>query len=117
VIEVVTSVAALWANLAYLFVTSSLLLQRLRGWPARGASGVSGLFSLGKWGLPVNLAAVVWGIFTVVNIGWPRPDPDRPYGTYAPLWFTAGLLAAGLVYYVLFQRHKPGTLAGATTHE
>ena len=39
------------------------------GW-ARG----DGLFSLGRWGLAVNIAAVVWGIAMAVNLGWPRPE-------------------------------------------
>src|SRR5262249_14802745 len=42
-IDLVVPVAILWANLAYLLVTVPLLLLRLRGWPARGGSGVKGL--------------------------------------------------------------------------
>src|SRR5262249_22998022 len=76
VVELVLTVAILWANLAYLLVTGPLLLSRLRGWPARGGSGVAGVFSLGRWGLPVNLLAVAWGVFAVVNIGWPRATAD-----------------------------------------
>jgi urea carboxylase system permease len=68
VIELVTCVAVLWANLAYLLVTGPLLARRLDGWPERR----EGLFSLGRWGLPVNAAATAWCLFTVVNVGWPR---------------------------------------------
>jgi urea carboxylase system permease len=42
VVEVVTSVAILWANLAYLLVTVLLLRQRLGGWPARGGPRAAG---------------------------------------------------------------------------
>src|SRR5207253_2850745 len=56
-IDLVAPVAVLWANLAYLLVTGSLLLLRLRGWPDR-----RGGFALGRWGLPVNVLAVGWGV-------------------------------------------------------
>jgi putative membrane-bound dehydrogenase-like protein len=72
-IELVTMIAALWANLAYLIVTTSLLRRRLQGWPHRDASE-NGYFSLGRFGIPVNIAALLWSVFMVVNIGWPRGD-------------------------------------------
>jgi amino acid transporter len=108
VIEIVTSVAVLWANLAYLFVTGLLLRQRLRGWPADAACG----FALGKWGLPVNLLAVGWGLIAVVNIGWPRPPAGDGvwYQRYAALFCTGVLLFSGVAYYGLVQRHKTGVL-------
>jgi hypothetical protein len=109
VIEVVVSVAVLWANLAYLFVTSTLLIKRFQGWPRKGGAGLPHLFSLGRWGVPVNVLAVLWGVFTVVNIGWPRADPENAgsYYSLAPLLATAGLLLTGAAYYALVQRHKP----------
>ena len=73
-IAAVSSVAVVWANLAYLLVTLPLLLQRLRGWPENNEASTRRDFTLGCWGLPVNLAAVVWGIAVVVNTGWPRPE-------------------------------------------
>ena len=70
-------------------------------------------FSLGRWGLPVNLIAVVWGLFVVVNIGWPRPEV---YGSGAWSRFSAPLatltlIGAGTLYYVLFQRKRTGILS------
>jgi urea carboxylase system permease len=108
VIESVTSVAALWANLAYLLLTSFLLLKRLRGWPQCGGANLAGLFSLGRWGFPINLLAVCWGIFIVGNIAWPRPEGENPdpLGAYAPLLSTAALVVIGIAYYGLVQRYK-----------
>jgi hypothetical protein len=37
-------------------------------------------FSLGKLGLPINIAAVVWSACMIVNVGWPRA------ATYGPEW-------------------------------
>jgi urea carboxylase system permease len=109
VIKVVTAVAILWANLAYLLVTAPLLVRRLQGWP-RASDGRG--FALGRWGVPVNALAAGWCLFTVVNVGWPRAEV---YGTewyhrYGALVYTGGLVLAGGIYYFLIQRHKTGVL-------
>ena len=49
VIEALASVAVVWANLAYLFVTVPLLHRRLVGGPGDGPRRKAG-FSLGRWG-------------------------------------------------------------------
>jgi urea carboxylase system permease len=110
-LDLVVPIAILWANLAYLLVTGSLLVLRFRGWPANGGTGAPGVFALGRWGLPVNFLAVAWGVLMLVNLGWPRAESDSPwYRQYAALLATAGLVAVGGVYYALVQRHKTGVL-------
>src|SRR5205085_4034902 len=81
VVDLIVAVAILWANLAYLLVVAALLVRRLRGWPANGGSGVRGIFALGRWGLPVNVLAVLWSACTVTNVGWPRPE------VYGEVWY------------------------------
>jgi amino acid transporter len=112
VIRVVTAVAILWANLAYLLVVSPLLLRRLHGWPVYGERGVVGIFALGRWGLPVNLMAVASCLLTVVNVGWPRPEVygSAWYHRYGAVLYTAALMSIGGAYYALVQRHKKGVL-------
>jgi amino acid transporter len=110
---IVPGVAVLWANLAYLLVIVPLLFRRLRGWPAHGGSAAGRAFTLGRWGVAVNLLAAVWGVFLIVNIGWPRPEiygDEAWYEQYSAVLLTAGLLAAGSLYYGLVQRHKTGVL-------
>ena len=29
---------------------------------------------MGRWGLPVNIFAVVWGALMALNLAWPRAD-------------------------------------------
>jgi urea carboxylase system permease len=66
--------------LAYLGVTGPLLLARIRavrGMPsAATADGADEhgkpLFSLGKWGIPLNALAVAYQVVAVVNLAWPR---------------------------------------------
>jgi urea carboxylase system permease len=110
--DIVIGVAILWANLAYLLVTLSLLWQRFKGWPTRGGSGAGGVFVLGRWGLVINLLAVVWGLFMVVNMAWPRKETygENWYEQYAAVWMTGVLVGAGGLYYGLVQRHKTGVL-------
>lgn len=96
-IEVVTMVAALWANLAYLIVTGTLLRRRLEGWPHRDVSA-KGYFSLGRLAIPINAAAVVWSSFMVVNIAWPRAAVYGPQWQhrFAPVILTAILVLTAL---------------------
>jgi urea carboxylase system permease len=104
IVELVTMVAVLWANLAYLLVNASLLWRRRRGWPPPGAP--AGVFSLGALGTAVNAAAVAWSLFMIVNVGWPRAATYGPewQHRFAPLLLTAALLAAGAAAY------RPGRL-------
>jgi urea carboxylase system permease len=113
IISLVTSMAILWANMAYLCVTVSLLLMRLKGWPQKGGSGIKEIFSLGKWGLPVNITAVIFGVLIVINLAWPRADVFGTdwYQLYAPPLFTGILLGVGGIYYSFIQKRKTGVIA------
>jgi urea carboxylase system permease len=112
IIEVMVSVAIVWANLAYLFVTVPMLLRRLRRAKRDVATPSSGLFCMGRWGLPVNALAVLWGVVIVMNVGWPR---TQIYGSSWPRRFcaplsTAALLAGGALYFGLTRRQRFGVL-------
>lgn len=95
------SLAVVIVYLAYLGVTGPMLVRRLRGWPARAPGGAGPIFSLGRWGLPVNLAAVLWGTFICINTAWPRsavydPGPTHHwYLHYFSLVFIAVAMAVG----------------------
>ncbi|OJW06899.1 MAG: amino acid permease [Planctomycetales bacterium 71-10] len=108
-IETLCSVALVWANLAYLMVTAPMLLARLQG---RDEPPAPDRFSLGRWGLPVNLAATAWGLFVVVNMSWPRAEiyGEDPVGRFAAIYATAALLAVGAAYYLAVGRLRAGVL-------
>ena len=95
VVEVMASVAIAWANLAYLLVTVPQLARRLR--EPRRAAPVEGLFSLGRWGLPINALAVAWGVLVIVNVGWPRVEiyGEAWYRRFAAPLATATMLVVG----------------------
>jgi urea carboxylase system permease len=107
---VITSLAIIMFYLAYLGVTVPMLVRRFRGtWPK---ANWGPYFSLGRWGLPVNLVAVVYGTLVVINIGWPRDaiynavPPAHWYWKYSAPIFVAIVVGLGTLYYFLVQTKK-----------
>jgi urea carboxylase system permease len=102
-----TSVAIIMFYLPYLAVTGSMLLKRLRGeWP-RPEHGP--YFNLGRWGLPINLFAVVYGTLIAFEIAWPRA---AVYGTkwyfrFGAYEFIGASIIIGCLYYFLVQKRTP----------
>ncbi|WKG08972.1 amino acid permease [Nocardia sp. PE-7] len=95
------SVCIVSLYLAYLLVTVPLLLRRIQGLPAPEDKT---LFHLGRWGIPINALAVVWGIAMVINLAWPRPEVYTPAGgSWWQLWAgplsVAVILTVGAVVY------------------
>jgi urea carboxylase system permease len=107
-----SSVCIMLLYIAYLMVTVPLLRRRLQGWPRRldaataDASDGEPLFSLGRFALPINIIAVLWGIGMAVNLGWPR---QKVYGSswylqFFPELFLLGTIVLGAAAYVLQSR-------------
>jgi len=116
IFTVVTSIAIIMIYIAYLLVTVPLLMKRLRGeWPLVG-EGASGYFSLGRWGLPVNILAVSYGALMAFNLAWPRKEiynfaePHHWYLQYGAYLFIGVLTALGGAYYWFVQRHRTRVL-------
>jgi urea carboxylase system permease len=101
-----TSVAIIMFYLPYLGVTGSMLIKRLRGqWP-RPEHGP--YFNLGRWGLPINIFAVVYGTVIAFQIAWPRAVV---YGThwyfrFGAYEFIGASFIVGSLYYFLVQKRK-----------
>jgi urea carboxylase system permease len=108
VFELITSISILWANLAYWIVVALQLKNRFIS--ARSGVDVDARFNLGKWGFPVNILALIWSSFMVINVSWPR---TATYGTewyhrYSASIYTAGLICVGVLiyYYKRMKRQK-----------
>jgi len=113
---VITSIGIIMIYIAYLLVTGPMLLARLRGrW--RSEDAPEGYFSLGRWGLLVNVLAVVWGFAMALNLAWPRSsiynatEPFHWYLKWGAFLFVGVVMLGGFAYYWFVQRHKTGTLA------
>ena len=120
VVELLASVAIVWANLGYLFVTVPQLARR---WSGEHWSGWVGavedpgrkkFFHLGHWGFPINFLAVCWSLALVVNVGWPRVAiyGEPWYRRYVAIWATLTLLGSGWIYHGWSRRRdQPDILA------
>jgi amino acid transporter len=64
----VISFASAGIYVAFQMVVGAALVARNRGWHP------SGRFTLGQWGLPVNIAALIYGVAGALNLAWPRGD-------------------------------------------
>ncbi|QKV91792.1 amino acid permease [Streptomyces sp. NA02950] len=119
IFSVVTSIAIIMIYIAYLLVTVPMLVRRLRGeWkPAEGR------FSLGRFGLTVNVLAVLWGVAMSINLAWPRAQvynasgPQHWYLRWGAFLFIGVVALGGFAYYWFVQRRHTGVLAehAATT--
>jgi len=106
--------------LSYLICNIAVIRARLRGWPRTRAP-----FSLGGWGVPVTIGALLYGGGMLVNIAWPRaatnPTPNETgkllnfhwgWLNDRPIFWTVviAVTLVGAVYFTLVQRRKPAFL-------
>jgi amino acid transporter len=107
------STSVIFALFSYLLLAGAFTsLRRRGGWK----EPEKGYFSLRKFGLPVSLAASVWGIFSIIDIAWPRNvvyDPAAPFHWYLKWFgvlFPVVLLSLSFSVYWFRQRHRLGIL-------
>ena len=99
----IISFAALGIYIGFQMVVLAALRARLKGWVP------SGKYSLGKWGLAVNIAALVYGVTAMINMAWPR-TPDAPwYDNWIVALSAAIVVGIGLVYMAVHPLHDRST--------
>jgi urea carboxylase system permease len=102
-----TGVAIIMFYICYLGITGPMLLKRIKGtWPKPDHGPY---FSLGRWGMLVNVAAIVYGAVVAFDIAWPRA---AVYGTawyfkWAPYEFIGATVVLGAIYYFTVYARKP----------
>ena len=104
--------------LSYFLGNIVILRARSRGWPKASAP-----FKLGRWGLLVNIVALLYGGAMLINFAWPRAASNpKPNQTVAPakldfhigflndipiLWTVVVVIALiGAIYYAAVGRRK-----------
>ncbi len=100
--------------LSYFLGNIVIMRARLRGWPK-----VSAPFRLGRWGMLVNIVALLYGGAMLVNFAWPRlasnPKPNQESGLLKlgfldgiPILWTVVVFIAliGAIYYLVVGRTK-----------
>jgi amino acid transporter len=106
--------------LTYFICNIAVIRARMRGWPKQKAP-----FSLGRWGVPLTIAGLIYGGAMLVNIAWPRaatnPTPEETgkllnfhwgWLNDRPVFWTVviSVTLVGVVYFLLVQRRKPAHL-------
>jgi amino acid transporter len=101
--------------LSYFLTNAVLFRARTNGWPQRTA-----WFGLGRWAMPVNVLALLYGGAMIVNFAWFRPATNPTLGSAfsdianwplvggAPIFelSVALLLIVGGAYWFAVQRHR-----------
>jgi amino acid transporter len=90
----VTAFAVLGIYVAFQLVVLASLRQRFRGWKPAGP------FSLGRWGIVVNVAALAYGVFAMILLATPGTSGD-PVTDWIVLIGLGVVLATGFAYLVL----------------
>jgi amino acid transporter len=90
--------------LSFLFPSVGALITRLT---ARWSAGA---FSAGRWGLLINVIAVVWLLVEGVNVAWPRQNGAAWYVNWAvPLGIAVVSIVGAIAYYSrrdVMRRHE-----------
>ncbi len=96
------SFGAVGIYIAFQMVVLAALRARIKGWVP------SGKYRLGRWGMAVNVGALIYGVAAIINICWPR-TPDAPwYDNYIVLLMSGLVIGLGAVYMVLARSHSTG---------
>ena len=88
--------------IGFQLVVLAALIARTRGWNPAGA------FTLGGWGLPVNIIALAYGVGAIVNLSWPRTPGAAWYDNYIVIVSALAVAMAGVIYMVLLRPHEKG---------
>ena len=100
--------------LSYFLGNLVIMRARARGWPR-----VSAPFKLGRWGILVNVLALLYGGAMIINFAWPRvasnPKPSQTGGLlsfgmswrqHPILWSVSVIVIIGVTYYLAAERRK-----------
>jgi urea carboxylase system permease len=114
---IVAIAATAMIYLSYFLGNLAIMWARTKGWPK-----VATPFKLGRWGMLVNVLALVYGGAMLVNFAWPRaasnPEPNQTGGYLSfgvgflnkiPILYTVlgGVLILGILYYLASEIRKP----------
>ncbi len=87
---------------SFQMIVLAALIARAKGWKPGGA------FHLGKWGWPINLAALTYGVLAITNMMWPRSPEDPWYRNYGMIVVWLVVVAIGMFYARLFRPYDHG---------
>jgi amino acid transporter len=111
-INTIISFAAVGIYIAFQMIVLAALIARAKGWRPAGP------YTLGAWGVPVNVLALAYGVAAIVNILWPRPQSaaDPWYAVYGMSATTVGVMLIGAAYMVFAKPYERGNAPAGDAH-
>ena len=109
-IATIISFASVGIYIAFQMIVVAALVARTRGWRPAGS------FTMGAWGLPVNVVALVYGLSAIVNMSWPRSPSDPWFSNYGVMLTSAGVLVLGAIYMILGRPYDRGRAPEGDAH-
>jgi amino acid transporter len=96
---IVASITAL-IIIPYILVLGTVLWRRLRGWPRQASQ-----FNLGRWGLPITVAGLVWTVIILLDAAWPREITNPKLGPLPVIEdLGIGTIVVGLIWWFVSLR-------------
>jgi amino acid transporter len=109
-VATIISFAATGIYIAFQMIVVAALVARARGWRPAGA------FTMGAWGWPVNVVALVYGLCAIVNMSWPRSPNDPWFSNYGVMLTSVGVLVLGAIYMILGRPYDRGRAPAGDAH-
>jgi len=109
-INTIISFAAIGIYISFQMVVLGALIARAKGWRPAGP------FTLGPWAWTVNVIALAYGIFAIINMAWPRSPNDPWYSNYGMIVTTIGVLILGAVYMIAARPYEHGNAPAGDAH-
>ncbi len=109
-VATIISFAAAGIYIAFQMLVLAALIARAKGWQPGGP------FRLRRWGWPVNLVALAYGVCAIVDMMWPRNPQDPWYSNYGMIVTTAAVLLLGTTYMVVGRPYDRGQAPAGDAH-
>ena len=109
-VATIISFASVGIYMAFQMLVLGALIARSKGWTPTGP------FTLGRWGLPVNLVGFAYGISAIFDMMWPRAPQDPWYSNYGMIVTAVGVIVLGTVYMLTAKPYERGNAPAGDAH-
>ena len=109
-VNTIISFASAGIYIAFQMLVLAALIARAKGWKPAGP------FTLGRWGWPVNIIALSYGLFAIVDMIWPRNPQDPWYNNYGMIVTAVGVVLLGTLYMIAAKPYDRGHAPAGDAH-
>ncbi|MGH8140036.1 MAG: APC family permease [Steroidobacteraceae bacterium] len=109
-VATIISFASAGIYMAFQMLVLGALIARAKGWTPAGP------FTLRRWGWPVNIIALIYGLSAIVDMTWPRNPHDPWYSNYSMIVTAAAVLTLGAIYMLSAKPYDRGNAPAGDAH-